>query len=49
VVADSSKIGVTAFARICGLEAVQELITDNEAAADALAGIRSAGVKVTVV
>jgi DeoR family transcriptional regulator of aga operon len=49
VVADSSKIGVSAFAQICGLESVQELITDDDAAADALAGIRSAGVKVTVV
>ena len=43
VVADSSKIDVTAFARISSLDAVQELITDGDAEADALAGIQSAG------
>jgi DeoR family transcriptional regulator of aga operon len=49
VVADSSKIGVAAFARICGLGAIQELITDDAAPAEAMEGIRSAGVKVTAV
>jgi DeoR family transcriptional regulator of aga operon len=49
VVADSSKIGRTAFARICAIERVHELITDTDADAAALAGIREAGVTVTTV
>jgi DeoR family transcriptional regulator of aga operon len=49
VVADSSKIGRTAFARICSIERVDELITDAGADAEALAAIREAGVAVTTV
>lgn len=49
VVADSSKIGRTAFARICSIERVDELITDAGADAEALAPIREAGVAVTTV
>jgi DeoR family transcriptional regulator of aga operon len=49
VVADSSKIGRTAFARICSIERVDELITDVGADAEALAAIREAGVAVTTV
>jgi DeoR family transcriptional regulator, aga operon transcriptional repressor len=49
VVADSSKIGRTAFARICPIERVHELITDAAADAAALVAIREAGVLVTTV
>jgi DeoR family transcriptional regulator of aga operon len=49
VVADSSKIGRTAFARICAIERVHELITDGAADDGAVAAIREAGVAVTVV
>ena len=37
VVTDGSKIGKAAFARICGIERVHDLITDTGAPADALA------------
>jgi DeoR family transcriptional regulator of aga operon len=48
-VADSSKIGRVAFARICSLEAVDELITDQAADPSAVASMREAGVVVTTV
>ena len=49
VVADSSKIGKVAFARICPLERIHELITDGGADPGAIAMIREAGVDVTTV
>jgi DeoR family transcriptional regulator of aga operon len=49
VVADSSKIGRVAFARICELDRVDELITDSAADPRALATIADAGVGVTTV
>jgi DeoR family transcriptional regulator of aga operon len=49
VVADSSKIGRTAFARICAIDRVHELITDAGADAGAVDAIREAGVTVTTV
>src|SRR5215470_1376702 len=49
VVADSSKIGLVAFARICDIGAVDELITDAAADPATLAGLAEAGVKVTKV
>ena len=49
VVTDGSKIGNAAFARICGIERVHDLITDTGAPADALAEIAAAGVAVTTV
>jgi DeoR family transcriptional regulator of aga operon len=49
VVADGSKIGQRAFARICHASAVHELITDPSADADELSRIRSAGPEVHVV
>jgi DeoR family transcriptional regulator of aga operon len=48
VVADSSKIGKIAFAKICGLERVHELITD-EGDARALRAIADAGIDVVTV
>jgi DeoR family transcriptional regulator of aga operon len=49
VVADSSKLAATAFARICDLTDVDELITDTGADPDEVAAIRAAGVSVTAV
>ena len=49
VVADSSKIGKVAFARICQLAQVDELITDDGADDGALVALRDAGVTVTTV
>ena len=49
VVADSSKIGKVAFARICEVTAVSELITDEAADADAVRALTESGVKVTLV
>ncbi len=49
VVADSAKLGRAAFACICGLDAVHEVITDDGADAAAVEALREAGVRVTVV
>jgi DeoR family transcriptional regulator, aga operon transcriptional repressor len=49
VVSDATKLGRVAFAQICPMSAVNELITDVEADGDELAAIRSAAVAVTVV
>jgi DeoR family transcriptional regulator of aga operon len=49
VVADSSKIGRAAFARICDIGLVHELITDRGAERRALRGLRDAGVVVETV
>jgi DeoR family transcriptional regulator, aga operon transcriptional repressor len=48
-VADSSKLGLVAFARICPLDAVDELITDTAADPVTIAAIRDAGIMVTTV
>lgn len=49
VVADSSKIGKVAFARICQLADVDELITDDGADPGAVAAFEDRGVTVTTV
>jgi DeoR family transcriptional regulator of aga operon len=49
VVADSSKIGKVAFARICEVSAVSELITDAAADSDAISALADCGVHVTLV
>ena len=49
VVADGSKIGQVAFARICDLPDVHELISDIGADPDEVAAVRDAGVDVTLV
>lgn len=49
VIADGSKIGRAAFARICPLSAVDELITDQEADRDAVRKLTDSGVRVTFV
>jgi DeoR family transcriptional regulator of aga operon len=49
VVTDGSKVGRAAFARICEIGRVDDLITDGGADAKALAGIAAAGVAITTV
>jgi len=49
VVTDSSKLGRIAFAQICPIDRVDELITDDGAASTAIREIRETGVAVTVV
>ena len=49
VVADSSKLGVVAFARICDLDAVGELITDSGADPEQIAELTERGLTVTTV
>jgi DeoR family transcriptional regulator of aga operon len=49
VVTDSSKLGRVAFARICPLDRVDEVITDGGAGPDPVRQLRDAGVDVTVV
>jgi DeoR family transcriptional regulator, aga operon transcriptional repressor len=46
VVADSSKLGRTAFTRICAITAVHMLITDSEAPNDTVSRLEQAGVEV---
>ena len=48
VVADSSKLGRVAFAQICRLDAIDELITDEDAPAERIREMTEAGVAVTV-
>jgi DeoR family transcriptional regulator, aga operon transcriptional repressor len=49
VVADASKIGQVAFARICPVDRVHELITDRAAGVRALQALRESGVAVETV
>lgn len=49
VVADSSKIGRAAFAQICPIDRVDELITDREANVRALHALREAGLAIQAV
>jgi DeoR/GlpR family transcriptional regulator of sugar metabolism len=49
VVTDSSKMGRRAFARICGLDRVDVLVTDSALPADMAARLAEAGIKVHAV
>ncbi|MFJ8660819.1 DeoR/GlpR family DNA-binding transcription regulator [Streptomyces sp. NPDC093795] len=49
VVTDSSKMGKRAFARICGLDAVDVVVTDSGAPADMTARLQDLGIKVIAV
>lgn len=49
VVTDSSKMGKRAFARICGLDRIDVLVTDSGIGKDQVARLADAGVKVTTV
>jgi DeoR family transcriptional regulator of aga operon len=46
VIADSSKLGGHAFARICPINKVETLVTDSGAAPEVIAAFRDAGVHV---
>lgn len=46
VVTDSSKMGKRAFARICGLDRIDVLVTDSAIASDMTARLTEAGIKV---
>jgi DeoR family transcriptional regulator of aga operon len=48
VVADSTKLGQVAFARICGISDIDEVITDRDADPGEVAALEEAGVQVTV-
>ena len=48
VVADASKIARVAFARICGIEQVDELVTDAGADPAAVRALQDAGLRVTL-
>jgi DeoR/GlpR family transcriptional regulator of sugar metabolism len=49
VVTDSSKLGRRAFARICGIDRVDLLVTDTAVPAEAVTRFGEAGVKVLTV
>ena len=49
VVADASKLGRVAFAQICPVDRVHELITDVGAAPELVAGLEDSGIRVTTV
>lgn len=49
VVADSSKIGRVAFAQICALSMVHQLITDVSADEEAVRGLQAAGLRVVLI
>ncbi|HTV11582.1 MAG TPA: DeoR/GlpR family DNA-binding transcription regulator [Acidimicrobiales bacterium] len=49
VVADSSKLGVVAFARICPVERVETLVTDSGADEQALVAFKERGLNVVLV
>jgi DeoR family transcriptional regulator of aga operon len=49
VVTDSSKLGLVAFAQICSVEAVDDLITDDGAGAAVIRELKDAGIAVSVV
>lgn len=48
VVADSTKLGRSAFARICDLSEIDDLITDEQAEPALLNEMRDAGVRITL-
>jgi len=49
VVADSTKFGRRGFGRICGLEDIDEIITDSGAPQHVISDMEAMGVKVTIV
>lgn len=49
VLADSSKFGKKGFGKICGLEDVEQIITDKGISAHILETLRSMGIEVTIV
>jgi DeoR family transcriptional regulator of aga operon len=48
IIADSSKLGSHAFARICPVERIETLVTDSNVASDVVASFQAAGLQVVV-
>ncbi len=48
-VVDGSKIGATAFARVCPVESLDMIITDSSAPEDKIQEFRETGIEVLVV
>jgi DeoR family transcriptional regulator of aga operon len=48
IIADASKLGGHAFARICPIERVETLVTDSTAEPSTVEAFRAAGVRVVV-
>jgi DeoR family transcriptional regulator of aga operon len=46
IIADSSKLGGHAFARICSIDRIETLVTDSSAPPDLVAAFREAGLEV---
>ncbi len=46
IVADSSKLGQRAFARVCGVDEIDVIVTDRDAAPDTLAPFAERGIRV---
>src|SRR5271154_6310753 len=46
IVADSSKLGQRAFARVCGVDEIDVIVTDRDAAADSLALFAERGIRI---
>jgi len=46
IVADSSKLGQRAFARVCGADEIDVIVTDRDAAPDALAPFAERGIRI---
>jgi DeoR family transcriptional regulator of aga operon len=49
VLADSSKFGKRGFGRICGLEDIEQVITDQNISDHTVEKLRSMGIEVTIV
>lgn len=49
VLADSSKFGKRGFGKICGLEEIEQIITDSNIADRTVAALNSMGIEVTIV
>lgn len=49
VAADASKIGAVAFVRLCPIEDIDVVVTDERASAELVAELRTAGVEVVIV
>ena len=48
VVADNSKIGRSAFAKVCGIEAIDRFVTDQPLPADMAEALRAAGAEIII-
>jgi DeoR family transcriptional regulator of aga operon len=49
VLADSSKFGKRGFGKICGLENIEQIITDRGISSHTLETLKSMGIEVTIV